>query len=109
MAVRGDETQVRSYPAPYRGHVAQAGYEHLLALDLAGEAPRVAEEAVTLLTAPACPARLTTVILAGDQLAAQIHESVGHAVELDRVLGREASYAGTSFAAADAIGSMRFG
>src|SRR4029453_5903271 len=51
----------------------------------------------------------TTLILAGEQVGIQIHESVGHAVELDRVLGWEASYAGTSFVGADALGSLRFG
>jgi TldD protein len=109
VAIRGDQTQVRSYPASQEGHVAQAGYEHLLSLDLVGEAPRVSAEAVALLDAPDCPTRLTALILAGEQLGSQLHESVGHAVELDRVLGREASYAGTSFVAPDAVGSLRFG
>ena len=62
-----------------------------------------------MLAAPACPAGRRTLILAGEQLGLQVHESVGHAVELDRVLGREASYAGTSFVPADGIGSLRFG
>jgi TldD protein len=109
VAVSGSESQVRSYPASHGGNVAEAGYEHFVALELPGHAPRVASEAVALLRAPACPAGRSTLILAGEQLALQVHESVGHAVELDRVLGREASYAGTSFVAADAIGSLRFG
>lgn len=108
-AVDGDESQVRSYPASHGGDVRQGGYEHFVSLRLAAEAPRVAAEAVELLTAPACPPGRRTLILAGEQLATQIHESVGHAVELDRVLGREASYAGTSFVPAAAIGSLRFG
>ena len=66
-------------------------------------------EAVALPRAPACPPGRKTLILAGEQLGLQVHESVGHAVELDRVLGREASYAGTSFVPADGIGSLRFG
>ncbi|MDQ5831465.1 MAG: TldD/PmbA family protein [Actinomycetota bacterium] len=109
VAVAGDESQVRSYPASHGGHVSQAGYEHFLALDLAGHAPRLAEEAQELLSAPPCPHTRTTLILAGEQLGLQIHESIGHAVELDRVLGREASYAGTSFVPADGIGSLRYG
>jgi len=109
VAVDGDESQVRSYPASHGGHVAQAGYEHFLSLDLAGHAPRLAEEAQELLSAPACPHGRTTLILAGEQLGLQIHESIGHAVELDRVLGREASYAGTSFVPADGIGALRYG
>jgi TldD protein len=108
-AVAGDESQVRSYPAAHGGDVRQAGYEHFLSLDLVGEAPRVGAEAVALLTAQACPNERTTLLLAGEQLATQVHESIGHAVELDRVLGREASYAGTSFVPADAIGSLALG
>ena len=109
VAVNGDESQVRSFPASHGGSVAQAGYEHFLRLDLAGAAPRVAAEATELLRAPACPPGRRTLILAGEQLGLQIHESVGHALELDRVLGREASYAGTSFVPLDGIGSMRLG
>jgi TldD protein len=109
VAVNGHESQVRSFPASHGGSVAQAGYEHFLRLDLAGAAPRVAAEATELLRAPACPPGRTTLILAGEQLGLQIHESVGHALELDRVLGREASYAGTSFVPPDGIGSMRLG
>src|ERR671915_592914 len=109
VAVDAAQSQVRSYPASHGGHVAQAGYEHFLSLDLAGHAPRLADEAQELLSAPACPHAHTTLILAGEQLGLQIHESIGHAVELDRVLGREASYAGTSFLAPDAVGSLRLG
>jgi TldD protein len=109
VAMAGDESQTRSFPTWHGGHMEQAGYERFLGLDLAGEAPRVGAEAAALLRAPECPAGLTTLILAGDQLATQLHESIGHAVELDRVLGYEASYAGTSFVPANALGSLRFG
>ena len=108
-AVSETETQVRSYPASFRGDVAQAGYEYFASLALAEAAPRVAEEAVALLTAPACPAGRSTIVLDGQQLALQVHESVGHAVELDRVLGTEASYAGTSFVSLADVGSLRYG
>src|SRR5204862_1086999 len=97
VAVSGDEVQVRSYPSSHTGDVRQLGYEHIEALDLAESGPRVAQEAVALLTAPACEPGRTTVVLGGQQVALQVHESVGHAVDLDLVLGREASYAGTSF------------
>ncbi|HEV7847581.1 MAG TPA: TldD/PmbA family protein [Thermoleophilaceae bacterium] len=109
VAVDGADTQIRSYPASHGGHVAEAGYEHFLGLELPGHAPRVASEAAELLRAPACPHGRSTLILAGEQLGLQVHESVGHAVELDRILGREASYAGTSFVPRDGIGSLRFG
>ena len=107
-ATDGAESQVRSYPT-IDGHVAQAGYEHFTGLELAAHAPRVAEEAVALLSAPACPDGLATVVLDGEQLGLQLHESVGHALELDRVLGTEASYAGTSFVDPDDLGSLRYG
>src|SRR5215217_8740887 len=87
----------------------QAGYEHFERMPLAAEAPRVAEEAIALLSADACPSTTTTLILDGEQLALQVHESVGHAVELDRVLGGEASYAGISWVPPDGIGSLRYG
>jgi TldD protein len=109
VAVGDGETQVRSFPSSHSGHVAQAGYEHFPALGLVAAAPRMAEEAAALLAAPACPHERTTLILRGEQLGMQIHESIGHAVELDRVLGREASYAGTSFIGPDAPGSLRLG
>jgi TldD protein len=108
-AVADGETQVRSWPASHGGHVAQAGFEHFRELALPERAPHVAEEAVALLAAPPCPAGRTTLLLAGEQLGLQLHESIGHAVELDRVLGREASYAGTSFVPADGIGTLHLG
>ncbi len=109
VAVDGAELQVRSFPGAHGGSSACAGWEHVLALDLAGEAPRVAAEAVELLTAPDCPPGRRTVILDGEQLALQIHESIGHALELDRMLLMEASYAGTSWVTAADLGSLRYG
>jgi TldD protein len=109
VATSESETQTRSYPASFRGDVARSGYEHFAALGLAEHAPRVGEEAVALLTAPPCPPGRTTLILDGQQLALQLHESVGHAIELDRVLGYEASYAGTSFLSPEDLGHRRYG
>jgi TldD protein len=109
VAANEADTQVRSYPASHGGSVSQGGFEHFSGLELAREAPRIAEEAAALLRAPRCPPGEATLILAGEQLGLQIHESVGHAAELDRVLGREASYAGTSYLAADSADSYRVG
>src|SRR3954452_9214538 len=109
MAASEDETQMRSFPASHDGDVLQAGWEHFAGLDLAESGPRVAEEAIALLTAPACEPGRTTLVLGGQQLALQVHESVGHAVELDRVLGTEASYAGTSFVRVEDVGRLQFG
>jgi TldD protein len=108
-AIEGDDVQVRSFPGSHRGDTRQAGYEHFDRMPLVEEAPRVAEEAIALLSADVCPSTRTTLILDGEQLALQIHESVGHAVELDRVLGGEASYAGISWVQPDAIGKLRYG
>jgi TldD protein len=108
-AVSGTEVQVRSYPASHHGDVMQAGYEHFQSLDMAAAGPRVADQAIALLTAPACEPGRTTVVLDGQQLSLQLHESVGHAVELDRVLGQEASYAGTSFVTVGDLGRLRYG
>lgn len=108
-ATSGEEVQRRTFPGSHRGDTLQAGYEHFDAIPLVEQAPRVGEEAIALLTADPCPATRTSLILDGEQMALQVHESVGHAVELDRVLGGEASYAGTSWVPPDAIGSLRYG
>lgn len=99
VAVDGDELQVRSHPLAHGGDVRAAGWEHVLGLDLAAHAPRVAAEAVELLSAPPCPEGVRTIVLHPEQLALQTHESIGHALELDRILLGEASYAGTSWVA----------
>ncbi|HWB34485.1 MAG TPA: TldD/PmbA family protein, partial [Rugosimonospora sp.] len=102
------ETQRRSYPS-YRGQYGTRGWELVREIDLAAHAERVAEEARALLSAPQCPAGETTVIIGGEQMALQIHESVGHAIELDRILGWEAAYAGTSWLDLAKLGSLRYG
>jgi TldD protein len=109
IAVDGDELQVRSQPGAHGGSAACAGWEHVLGFGLVANAPRVAAEAVELLSAPQCPSGQATVILGGEQLALQIHESIGHALELDRMLLGEASYAGTSWVTAADLGALRYG
>ena len=108
-AIGDGEVQTRSFPNSFRGHCASGGWEDVLAMDLAGLAPRHAEEAVALLTAPNLPSDITTVVLDGNQLALQVHESVGHPLELDRILGWEAAYAGTSFVGAGDVRGLRYG
>jgi TldD protein len=108
-AAADGELQTRSYPNAHGGSVALAGYEHLRSLALEAHAPRVAEEAVALLSAPPCPAGRTTLVLGDEQLALQIHESIGHALELDRMLLGETSYAGTSWVSPSDLGTLRFG
>jgi TldD protein len=110
-AVEGDEVQIRSYPNSFRGNFAGRGYEYLEGMDLLAHAPRVAVEAEELLSAPDCPEMETSVILMPSQLCLQIHESIGHAVELDRILGSEITYAGGSFLTPllDQLGTYRYG
>ncbi|HSJ56726.1 MAG TPA: TldD/PmbA family protein [Anaerolineae bacterium] len=88
---------------------AQAGYEFIRELDLAAQAERCAEEAGALLAAPVCPSGPRTVILGSSMLALQVHESCGHPIELDRVLGTEASFAGTSFMTIEQLGLLQYG
>ncbi|HET6949268.1 MAG TPA: TldD/PmbA family protein [Acidimicrobiales bacterium] len=107
-AIGDGETQRRSHPG-VRGHYGTQGWELVRGLDLVGNAARMAEQAVALLSAPPCPAGTTTVVLDSDQVALQIHESVGHAVELDRILGWEAAFAGTSWLDPGQLGRLRFG
>ena len=108
-AVGEDTVQVRSYPSAHGGVSFQGGWEEVESLSLELEAPRVAEEAVALLSAHPCPPAVTTVVIDAEQMALQVHESVGHPTELDRVYGTEAAYAGTSFLKAADAGSLRYG
>jgi TldD protein len=108
-AVSKGEMQQRSYPNSFGRHQGTAGYEFVGKWDLVGNARRMGEEAVALLKAPQCPGGNATIILDGPQLALQVHESCGHPIELDRVFGTEAAYAGTSFLTPDKFGTFRYG
>jgi len=108
-AFAGSEIQKRSYPTSYGGQWQNKGYELIEELKLAENARRIGEEAVALLKADQCPEGALTIILEGAQLGLQIHESVGHPIELDRVLGMEANFAGTSFLTLDKLRRLRYG
>lgn len=108
LAIGSGESQRRSYPEG-RGQYATRGWELIEELDLVGNAARIADEAQALLRAPACPAGETTLILGSAQMALQIHESVGHAIELDRILGWEAAFAGTSWLDLSQLGTLEYG
>ena len=107
-AIGDGEMQRRSYPNAFRGHIAAAGWEHIAKLGLVEEAERTGAQAVELLSAHECPSEVTTLVLDSGQVELQIHESIGHAVELDRVLGMEEAYAGSSFVTPDDRGRLRF-
>jgi TldD protein len=106
---KDDEIQKRSYPNSFGGQYQLKGYELVQELDLVGNAPRFADEAVALHSADACPEGHFNLILDGSQLGLQIHESIGHPIELDRVLGTEANYAGMSFLTLDKLNSLQYG
>ncbi len=87
----------------------QGGLEQLSLLDFPQSAPQLAEQAYALLGAPECPEGNMDLILAPSQMILQIHESIGHPLELDRILGDERNYAGTSFVTQDMFGEYRYG
>lgn len=108
-AVRDGEVLTRSYPNSHGGNWMQAGWEYVTGLDLVGHAPRIAEQAAQLLDAAECPSGVYDLIIDGSQMALQVHESVGHPTELDRVLGEEAAFAGTSWVGVGDVGSLVYG
>ena len=108
IAQNGADTQTRSDHG-YWGNSRQGGWEILLESDLWQRVQRIGEQAVELLAAPNCPTQPTTLVLAPDQMMLQIHESVGHPLELDRILGDERNYAGGSFVSLQDFGSLEYG
>lgn len=108
-AFAGSEIQKRSYPNSFGGQWQNKGYELIDELKLVENARRIGEETVELLTADRCPEGKFDVILDSSQLGLQIHESVGHPIELDRVLGMEANFAGTSFLTLEKLRILRYG
>ncbi len=107
-AFAGNDIQKRSYPNSFGGQFQLRGYELIEELKLVENAGRVAEEAVALHRAEQCPEGLRDLILDSSQLALQIHESIGHPIELDRVLGTEANFAGMSFLTLDKLGNLKY-
>jgi TldD protein len=102
------EMGTRSYPNSSGQHQTK-GYELIGELDFEGNARRIAEEAAALLSAKACPSKTTTIILDGPQMSLQIHESIGHPLELDRVFGAERNFSGTSFATPEKLNKLKYG
>jgi TldD protein len=108
-AVNDNESQERSYPKSLGGQLEGRGFEAVREMGLPENGQRIAEEAVALLDAPQCPSAEMDVILEASQVAIQVHESCGHPTELDRVLGMEASFAGTSFLTTDRLDRLQYG
>ncbi len=108
-AIEGSEYQRRTYPNGFGGDFQAAGWEFIERLDLPGQARRVRDEALALLSAPKAPAGRHDLIIGSSQLALQVHESCGHPTELDRALGLEISLAGGSFLQPEMLGAFQFG
>lgn len=109
VASANGDTQTRSSAGQYNGFCQQGGLEVLDRAGFATDGPRVAREALELVHAPNCPAGEMDVILMPDQMMLQIHESIGHPLELDRILGDERNFAGTSFVTLDMFGHYQYG
>ena len=109
LCYKNGDIQKRSYPNSFGGQYQLKGYELVDELRLLENAPRIAEEAVALHAAEQCPEGEFDLILDSSQLGLQIHESIGHPIELDRVLGSEANYAGMSFLTLDRLRNLRYG
>jgi len=107
VASEGPETQVRTLGG--RGFCQQGGWEVLDRVGFRTMAPQIASEALELLYAPNCPSGKMDLVIDPDQMILQIHESIGHPLELDRILGDERNYAGTSFVTPDMFGTYRYG
>jgi len=102
------EMGTRSYPNS-GGQYETKGYELIKELNFEENAKKISEEAVALLSAKECPSGITTIILDGPQMSLQIHESIGHPLELDRVFGAERNFSGTSFATVDKLNQLKYG
>jgi predicted Zn-dependent protease len=105
-AHRGGESQTRSFG---RDCGRQGGLEQLDDLEVDAVPERLADEALALLAAPDCPGGPRDLVLLPSQMVLQIHESIGHPLELDRILGDERNYAGTSFVTPEMFGTYRYG
>ncbi|MGC2110210.1 MAG: TldD/PmbA family protein [Candidatus Korobacteraceae bacterium] len=106
---QGTEIQKRSYPNSFGGQFQNKGYELIEELRLLEHATEIAEQSVALHSADQCPEGQYDIVLDSSQLSLQIHESIGHPIELDRVLGMEANFAGTSFLTLDKLRSLKYG
>jgi predicted Zn-dependent protease len=103
-----NDSQTRSNHG-MRGHCFQAGAEFIKDYDIQAEAKQISNQAIELLEADQCPTEVCDLVLAPDQMMLQIHESVGHPLELDRILGDERNFAGSSFVNLEDFGTLQYG
>ncbi|HEX9744617.1 MAG TPA: TldD/PmbA family protein [bacterium] len=108
-AMDGEEVQTRTYPSTFRGDWATRGWEFIEEMKLLDNCERLKDEVVMLLSADECPTEKRDIIIGGSQLGLQVHESNGHPIELDRVMGTEISLAGGSFMQPNLVGNLKYG
>ena len=107
-AADGANQQTRTFGG-MRGTCRQMGMEFFDKWELLVIAQKIGEQAIELLDADECPTGEMDLVIASDQMMLQIHESVGHALEIDRILGDERNYAGWSFVNMDDFGKLQYG
>lgn len=106
-AYDGNDSQTRSLGRENFGQ--QGGADVISRCGIVGAGAHVADQALQLLLAPNTPTGTYDLLLTPDQMMLQIHESIGHPLELDRILGDERNYAGTSFVKASDFGHLQYG
>jgi predicted Zn-dependent protease len=107
-AAEGSNQQTRTFGG-MRGTCRQMGMEYFDKYEIYSNANRIGEQAIELLNADDCPSGEMDLVIAPDQMMLQIHESIGHALEVDRILGDERNYAGWSFVKLEDFGTLKYG
>ena len=107
-AADGSNQQTRTFGG-MRGTCRQMGVEFFDQNEIFANANRIGEQALELLSAEQCPTGEMDIVIAPDQMMLQIHESIGHALEVDRILGDERNYAGWSFVKLEDFGKLKYG
>lgn len=109
FATDGKNLCKRSYPQAFGGDFARAGWSFVEKMNLQENGKRIARQCVNMLNAKPCPKGRKDIVIDGSQMALQVHESLGHPTELDRVFGTEAGYAGRSFMKPHLLGNLQYG
>lgn len=107
LASNGKETMCRTWPGHMSGR--RGGFEVVRNIKMEENTETIMKEAIELLDAPRIEEERADLIIGGGHLALQLHESVGHATEADRIFGKEISYAGKTFIKPEMLGNFRYG
>lgn len=109
VASRNNVTESRYFGCKYTENNQQKGHEYLDEILSENNIQQTREELQLLVDAPICPTGTFDLLLAPTQMVLQIHESIGHPLELDRILGDERNYAGWSFIKKEDFGHLQYG